>query len=59
MRLRVEGHTDNVGKPTANQKLSQDRAAAVVAWLVKQGIESGRLKAVGLGDTNPLGSVRS
>ncbi|PSC06602.1 hypothetical protein SLNSH_01965 [Alsobacter soli] len=54
LKLRVEGHTDNIGQPAANQKLSQLRAAAVVSWLMKHGIKQGRLTAVGLGDKAPL-----
>ena len=50
-KLRVEGHTDNVGNPSANLKLSQARAAAVVSWLVSNGVDAGRLSATGLGDT--------
>jgi outer membrane protein OmpA-like peptidoglycan-associated protein len=53
-RLRVEGHTDNVGNAAANLKLSQARAAAVVAWLTSKGIEPARLSAAGLGDTQPV-----
>jgi len=53
LRLRVEGHTDNVGTPEANLLLSQRRAQAVVDHLVAQGIDAGRLEAVGRGDTQP------
>ena len=53
-KLRVEGHTDNTGKDDHNKKLSDDRAAAVVAWLGKNGIEATRLKSVGFGATRPL-----
>jgi outer membrane protein OmpA-like peptidoglycan-associated protein len=53
LRLRVEGHTDNVGTPEANLLLSQKRAQAVVDHLVAQGIDDGRLEAVGQGDTQP------
>jgi outer membrane protein OmpA-like peptidoglycan-associated protein len=53
-RFEVQGHTDNVGAEAANQALSDQRAAAVVAWLVKNGIEAGRLTAKGYGDTQPV-----
>ncbi|HYD98350.1 MAG TPA: OmpA family protein [Alphaproteobacteria bacterium] len=54
LKLRIEGHTDNVGKPAANKKLSDDRAAAVKAWLVDQGIDAARLATAGFGDTKPV-----
>lgn len=54
--LRVEGHTDNVGAAAANLKLSQARAAAVVAWLTAKGVAADRLSAAGFGDTQPVES---
>lgn len=54
-KLRIEGHTDNVGDKAANLKLSTARAAAVAAWLTGKGIEAGRLTTAGLGDTQPVG----
>lgn len=54
LRIGVEGHTDNVGKPKDNQVLSEQRAKAVVAALVKQGIEAKRLSAVGFGQDKPI-----
>jgi outer membrane protein OmpA-like peptidoglycan-associated protein len=54
-KIRVEGHTDNVGKSEANQKLSEDRATAVVNYLVGKGVAPERLQAVGHGDTVPIG----
>lgn len=53
-KLRLEGHTDNVGGKAANQALSEQRAAAVVAWLVKNGIGKDRLAAQGFGDSKPV-----
>jgi OmpA-OmpF porin, OOP family len=53
-RLRIEGHTDNVGDKAANMKLSQARAAAVAAWLTSKGIDAARLSPAGLGDTQPV-----
>jgi OmpA-OmpF porin, OOP family len=53
-RMRVEGHTDNVGVKAANLVLSQQRAAAVVTWLVAQGIVPARLTSQGFGDTEPI-----
>jgi outer membrane protein OmpA-like peptidoglycan-associated protein len=53
-RMQVEGHTDNVGAKAANQKLSEERAAAVVAWLASNGIERSRLTSKGFGDSVPV-----
>jgi len=53
-RIRVEGHTDNVGKPEGNKVLSQKRADAVVAYLVKKGVPAERLEAVGFGQDTPV-----
>jgi OOP family OmpA-OmpF porin len=53
-RIRIEGHTDNVGKSPDNLKLSQDRAAAVVQWLSDHGVGKDRCLAVGFGDTKPI-----
>jgi len=54
LKLRVEGHTDNVGTRAMNQRLSEQRAAAVVAWLVTHGITKDRLTAQGFADTKPV-----
>lgn len=52
--VNVDGHTDNTGKPDANLKLSQDRAAAAVTYLVGKGIDAKRLVSAGYGDTKPV-----
>jgi outer membrane protein OmpA-like peptidoglycan-associated protein len=53
--LSVEGNTDNAGEPKFDNKaLSQGRAQAVVDYLTAQGIDKGRLQAVGNGSSNPL-----
>jgi OOP family OmpA-OmpF porin len=52
--LRIEGHTDNEGKDAFNLDLSNKRAGEVVAWLKKNGIDTARLHAVGLGPKCPL-----
>jgi OmpA-OmpF porin, OOP family len=53
-RMQIEGHTDNVGAKAANQTLSEERAAAVVAWLTSNGIEQSRLTSKGFGDSAPV-----
>ncbi|WP_119078615.1 OmpA family protein [Chitinophaga alhagiae] len=54
MEVELSGHTDNVGSDTDNQVLSENRAKAVVAYLVKQGIAAKRLKAKGYGESKPV-----
>ncbi|HEC59819.1 MAG TPA: OmpA family protein [Methylophaga sp.] len=54
IEVRVEGHTDSVGAEAYNQKLSQERAEAVVAYLVSRGVKERSLKAVGMGETSPV-----
>lgn len=53
-RFRVEGHTDAVGAADYNQRLSERRARAVVAFLERQGVAGERLAAEGRGAREPL-----
>ena len=53
--LEIQGHTDNTGSVVTNTKLSQKRADAIKAYLVKKGIDVGRLTATGYGSTKPIG----
>ena len=53
LNATVFGHTDNVGDPIANLKLSQRRAESVKNFLSSLGITPDRLTAKGLGDTQP------
>jgi len=51
----IEGHSDEVGSAAANMKLSEQRAAGVVTYLVDRGnIARNRLKSVGYGETRPI-----
>lgn len=52
--IEVAGHTDDTGTPAINQKLSQERAAAVMKWLVDRGTAAGRLSAKGYGQSAPI-----
>ena len=53
-KIQIEGHTDNVGDDLYNLKLSQARAESVVEFLVKAGVESGRLDPAGFGEARPV-----
>lgn len=59
MKLRIEGHTDDVGDDNFNLGLSQDRADSVMAYLVSKRIEPARLTAGGFGETRPVGDNTS
>jgi outer membrane protein OmpA-like peptidoglycan-associated protein len=59
MRVRIEGHTDNVGGEASNLKLSQKRAESVRAYLIAKGISPDRLEAVGYGMTRPISSNKT
>jgi outer membrane protein OmpA-like peptidoglycan-associated protein len=53
-KVRVEGHTDDVGADDANLSLSQARAESVVKYLVGKGVAAERLVGQGYGETKPL-----
>lgn len=53
MNSEIYGHTDNMGSATYNQKLSENRARAVVNYLVEKGINPERLTARGFGESKP------
>jgi outer membrane protein OmpA-like peptidoglycan-associated protein len=53
-KIEIEGHTDNVGSAATNQKLSEQRANAVMQYLVERGVDQKQLKAVGYGLTKPI-----
>ncbi|MES1224485.1 MAG: OmpA family protein [Bacteroidota bacterium] len=55
MKLAIDGHTDNTGKPDKNQTLSEARAAAVKAFLVsKGGVDESRITSKGHGQDEPI-----
>ncbi len=53
-KLRIEGHTDDVGGSDHNHKLSQARAEAVAEWLAKNGVDKSRLDMKGWGEDHPI-----
>jgi len=52
--VEIAGHTDSKGIPAKNLKLSQDRAAVVMRYLVNRGVAPSRLVARGYGGTVPI-----
>ncbi len=50
----IEGHTDSSGSQAVNQRLSEERANAVKAYLTTNGIDGNRLSAKGYGETKPV-----
>ncbi len=53
-KVRVEGHTDDVGPDAANLKLSDRRAQSVRDYLVGRGVPADRVSARGFGETRPV-----
>lgn len=56
IRVGVYGHTDSRGGLGFNTRLSKDRAAAVMKYLVDHGIAAKRLESEGFGPTKPIDS---
>ena len=54
VQVVVEGHTDYIGTDAYNQVLSENRANAVVKYLIGKGIDAKRLSSVGYGKTRPV-----
>ncbi len=52
----IEGHTDNTGVAEHNLQLSQERADAIKAYLIRKGVKAKRLEAKGYGQTRPIES---
>ena len=53
-RIEVQGHTDAEGTPERNINLSNRRAQSVLGYLIRTGVDSARLTAVGYGETQPI-----
>ena len=54
LKVSIEGHTDNVGTKEFNQKLSDERAKAVMNAIIAKGIDKNRLSSKGWGQTKPI-----
>lgn len=54
LNLTIEGHTDNIGAPEYNRRLSDARAKSVATSLVSRGIQISRLKTAGFGPDKPI-----
>jgi len=54
IRIEIAGYTDNVGSETGNQRLSQNRASAVRAYLAAKGVPVDRMVAKGYGSASPI-----
>ncbi|MFZ6011529.1 MAG: OmpA family protein, partial [Bacteroidota bacterium] len=59
IKIEISGHTDNVGKATTNQKLSQARAKAVADYIITKGIAKERILAKGYGMSKPVASNKT
>jgi OOP family OmpA-OmpF porin len=53
-KVTLSGHTDNVGSDAYNQKLSERRVAAVREYVVKKGVDAGRISGQGFGESKPI-----
>ena len=56
VKVEIQGHTDSIGKPAYNLKLSQRRAESVRSYLVMDGVPEEQLVAKGYGETQPVAS---
>ena len=56
MRIEIRGHTDGHGSLDYNQRLSENRAKAVVDFLLSKGVDPKRLQYKGFGKTQPIDS---
>jgi len=54
IKVEISGHTDNTGSESTNQKLSENRAKAVVDFLIRKGIDTSRLQYKGYGSAEPV-----
>jgi outer membrane protein OmpA-like peptidoglycan-associated protein len=53
-RLRIHGHTDNIGSAANNQRLSEQRARSCYEYLASRGVSTNRMSFVGFGESRPI-----
>ncbi|GGF20005.1 OmpA family protein [Flavobacterium limi] len=58
-KFSIEGHTDSDGSDKLNQKLSEDRAAAVKNALIERGVSADNLESKGFGESQPVASNKT
>ncbi|MFQ5963669.1 MAG: OmpA family protein [Candidatus Scalinduaceae bacterium] len=54
LKIRIEGHTDDIGSMKYNLELSQNRAQAIKDYLVGKGVDQSRISITGLGYSQPI-----
>ncbi len=59
VKVELQGHTDSVGKPAYNLKLSQRRAESARSYLISDGVAEDQLVAKGYGETQPVTSNKT
>ncbi len=59
VKFVVEGHTDSTGSDKVNQKISQQRADAVLNYLIEKGFPAENISAVGYGEAKPIGNNKT
>jgi len=59
VKIEIQGHTDNQGKPAVNKDLSERRAKSVVGYLATKGVSMSRMRAVGYGQDIPIADNRT
>lgn len=52
--VRIEGHSDDLGTPSANMAVGEKRAMSVMRYLVSKGLEPGRISIVSYGSDRPV-----
>ena len=56
LKIEIAGHTDNVGSPSTNLSLSEDRADNVAKFVISKDVSLLRLQSVGYGHSRPMAS---